>query len=373
MSNNIYLDAPSVGELEKKYLGKAIDSGYVSSVGPFVTEFEDRVAAYLGARAAASIQSGTAAIHMALIELGIGRGDEVIVPALTFIASANPVLYVGAKPVFADIDTKTWNISPESIERLITKKTKAVIPVHLYGNPCDMGSIMKIAKRYGLKVVEDATESLGAKYKDRHTGTFGDFGCFSFNGNKTITTGGGGMIVGGDSKKVERIKFLVNQAKDKADSSYHPEVGFNYRMTNIEAALGLAQMKRLPDFLKRKRLFNNIYRDEFKNIDFISFQDTYELAESSNWLSCIIFDRKVDVAGLQKRLARRGTPTRRIFAPLTSFPPYKKYAKERCVNSYNIYENGLCLPSSTLNTEAHIRRACKDIKYELGLAAKGRP
>jgi len=215
ISKEIYLDSPDIrGGLEKRYLNDAIDKGYVSTAGSFVAEFEEKFAGYLDSQCAVSTQSGTAAIHMALYELGIGKGDEVIVPALTFAATVNPVVYVGASPVFVDVDIKTWNIAPDEIEKRITEKTKAIIPVHLYGNPCDMDTIMGIAKRHNLYVIEDATESLGARYKSGHTGTFGDFGCYSFNGNKIITTGGGGMIVGKDTGRLGHIKFLVNQGRD---------------------------------------------------------------------------------------------------------------------------------------------------------------
>ena len=251
MYKKIHLDTPNIGMPEKKYLNRAIDSGYVSTIGPFVPEFETRFAKYLGVKDAVSTQSGTAAIHMALHELGVGRGDEVIVPALTFVATVNPIVYVGAKPIFVDVDIKTWTISPEEITKKITKRTKAIIPVHSYGNPCNIEKIIKIAHEHDIFVVEDATESLGARFKGKHTGTWGDFGCFSFNGNKLITTGGGGMVVGNNKKKLGHIKFLINQARDESKGYFHPEVGFNYRMTNIEAALGLAQMGRLEGFLKK--------------------------------------------------------------------------------------------------------------------------
>lgn len=362
ISKTIYLDAPSVGASEKKYLGQAIDAGYVSSVGRFVTEFEKRFARYVGAKRAVSTQSGTSAIHMALHELGIGKGDEVIVPVSTFIASVNPVVYVGAKPVFADIDRTTWNIDPEEIERLITKKTKAIIPVHLYGNPCDMDSIMKIAGKYRLRVIEDATESLGASYRGRHTGMFGDFGCFSFNGNKTITTGGGGMVVGRDVKKMEHIKFLVNQAKDGTNSMYHPEIGFNYRMTNIEAALGLAQLGKVEAFLDKKKYINSIYRKELADVGLVRFQDEYDGSLSSCWLTCISFIKKINITSLQSKLRKYGIPTRRIFIPITEFPPYKKYAKNDYANAYDLYNSGLCLPSSVLNTKDDIYFTVQKIK-----------
>ena len=366
ISRAISLDAPSLGSDEKRFLNTAVDEGYVSSVGRFVTDFEDEFARYLEVKNSVSTQSGTAAIHMALYELGIGKDDEVIVPALTFVATVNPVVYLGAKPVFADIDSRTWNIDPEDIERLITKKTKAIIPVHLYGNPCDMRAIMKLAKRYSLHVIEDATESLGAVYQDRYTGTFGVFGCFSFNGNKTITTGGGGMVVGRDAKKINHIKFLVNQAKDEINSLYHPEIGFNYRMTNIEAALGLAQFKRLDRFLDKKNEINSIYKKELTGLNSIHFQEEYAGARSSHWFTCVSFGRKINIPRLQKKLRKRGIPTRRIFMPINGFPPYRKYRSGACEHSRNLYDTGLCLPSSVLNSTRDISYVAKTIKGLVG-------
>ncbi|MCL4456665.1 MAG: LegC family aminotransferase [Nitrospirae bacterium] len=362
MSKGIYLDAPNIGEREKKYLNNAVDSGYVSTAGPFVKEFEERFSGYLGIKKAVSTQSGTAAIHVALHELGIGHGDEVIVPALTFIATVNPVMYVGARPVFVDVDLKTWNISPDEIRKNITKNTKAIIPVHLYGNPCYMDEIVQIASEHKLHVIEDATESLGAKYKGRLTGTFGDFGCFSFNGNKVITTGGGGMVAGSNTERLDHIKFLVNQARDEERGYYHPEIGFNYRMTNIEAALGLSQMERLDDFLSKKKRFNERYRQGLKGVRGVRFQEEYEGSESSCWLTCISIDNKIDISALQSALKTKGIPTRRVFMPITEFPPYKRYKNTDMKNTYQIYENSLCLPGSTLNTEEDVAYVCKTLK-----------
>ena len=362
MCKKIYLDAPNVGELERKYLNNAIDKGYVSTFGPLVSEFEEAFAKYLGAKKAVSTQSGTAATHIILHELGIGKADEVIVPALTFIATVNPIIYVGAQPVFVDVDLETWNIDPKEVERVITKNTKAIIPVHLYGNPCNMDEIIKIAKANGIYVIEDATESLGAKYKEGYTGTFGDFGFFSFNGNKIITTGGGGMVVGNDEKKLRHIKFLINQGRDDQEEYYHPEIGFNYRMTNIEAALGLAQMEKLDFFLEKKRKFNDIYRSALKEENFIKFQEECPSAKSSWWLSCVCFKKDVDIIALKKALKGKGIDVRRIFMPCTEFSPYKAYKRDSYTNSYQIYENGLCLPSSTLNSEDDIYYVCNTLK-----------
>lgn len=362
MYKDISLDAPNVGEMEKKHLVDAIDSGFVSTAGPYVSEFEKLFAEHIGIEKAVSTQSGTAALHIALHELGIGQGDEVIVPALTFVATVNPILYVGAKPVFVDIDAKTWNINIEEISKNITPKTKAIIPVHLYGNPCNMSRILEMAKASNIFVIEDATESLGAKYQGQHTGTIGDLGCFSFNGNKVITTGGGGMVVGRDRKRLEHIKFLANQAKDSKKSYYHPEIGFNYRMTNIEAALGIAQLKRLESFLAQKKRINEIYKNELLNLKQISFQEEYAQGENSSWLTCIIFENELSISTLQKTLKGKGIPSRRVFMPIVEFDSYRAYKHSSYKNSYDIYNRGLCLPSSTLNSEKDICHVCDVLK-----------
>lgn len=361
MSKTVWLDAPHLGDVEKKYLNEAVDSGYISTVGPFVPEFEKKFSEYIGIGKATSVQSGTAAIHISLHELGIGKDDEVIVPALTFIASVNPIRYVGAIPVFADVDRETWNILPEAVERLVTERTKAIVPVHLYGNPCEMDAIMSIAAKHKLAVVEDATESLGAVYRGRKTGCHGDLAAFSFNGNKTITTGGGGMVVGRDEKRIEHIHFLAHQARDASKGYYHTEVGFNYRMTNIEAALGLAQMEKLDYFQERKKRFYDIYREEL-NIAGIRFQKEYAEATSSWWLTSVIIDKEMDMSAFQKKLLEAGIQTRRLFMPIPDFPPYAQFEKGTYENTVYLYEHGLCLPSSTLNSDDDVYYACKKIK-----------
>lgn len=362
MSSTVYLDAPRVGEMEKEFLCRAIESGFVSTIGPFVDEFETLFSSYLATPNAVSVQSGTAALHVALHELGIGPGDEVIVPALTFIASVNPVTYVGATPVIVDVDRETWNIDPVSIEAAITSNTKAIIPVHLYGNPCDMDSIISIARKHNLLVIEDATESLGATFKGSQTGTFGDLGCFSFNGNKIITTGGGGMVVGIDARRLEHIRFLVNQARDESQGYFHPEIGFNYRMTNIEAALGLAQMTQLDSFLNIRKQFNQRYCAELGTTDSIQLQREYPLASSSCWLTCVTLEEGISVPSLQAALRKQGIQTRRIFLPLSEQPPYIKFARHECPVALDIYHRGICLPSSTLNKLENIVKVCDAIK-----------
>ncbi len=363
--SKIFLEDPNLGDLEKKYLIKAIDTNWVSTVGPLVPEFEERFARYIGTKKAVSTQNGTAALHMALYQLGIGEGDEVIVPSLTFIATINPILYVGAKPVIVDVDPITWNLDPQEIRKAITKKTKAIIPVHLYGSVCNIGEIIEIARENKLLVIEDATESLGATYKNKQTGTFGDFGCFSFNGSKIITTGGGGMIVSNNQKQAEHIKFLVNQARDASKGCYHTEVGFNYGMTNIEAALGLAQLERIDKFLEKKRKFRKIYQEVFNDLPFIKFQEEHNNASGSWWFTNIKINKKnIDIDNLKLKLKEKRIPTGRIFIPASGMPYLKKFSKS-CPNANEIYNQSIILPSSTLNDEEGIKNAALIIKETL--------
>jgi perosamine synthetase len=362
MSRPVQLDAPSVGEREKVFLCRAIDSGFVSTVGPLIGEFETLFADYLGAKKAVSVQSGTAALHVALHELGIGPGDEVIVPALTFIASVNPVMYVGATPVIVDVDRETWTLDPQRVEEVITEKTRAIIPVHLFGNPCDMDAIMGIARKHGLSVIEDATESLGANFRGRQSGTIGDYGCFSFNGNKTITTGGGGMVVGNDEDRLSHIRFLVNQARDESPDYFHPEIGFNYRMTNIEAALGLAQMERLDAFLQLRKVFFDHYSAGLGTLKEFRLQAEYGPGYSSRWLTCATVAEGTDLSSLMASLRGRGIQTRRVFKPINEQPFYTRFVRQECPVAREIHERGICLPSSTLNDVADIVRVCTSIK-----------
>lgn len=349
----VFLDDPVLGSLEKDYLARAIDSTYVSTAGPFVPEFEEKFAAYVGAKRAVAVQSGTAALHMALYQLGIGPGDEVIVPALTFIASVNPVLYVGARPVIVDVDPDTWTMSPSAVENAINPHTRAIMPVHLYGNPCDMDALTNLAQAHQIAIIEDATESLGAEQHGRKTGTFGIMGCFSFNGNKVLTTGGGGMMVTDDDRVADRVKYLVNQARDPVPGYSHSEMGFNYRMTNLEAAMGLAQLERLPDALALKREFRQIYSEAFSDTGSLVLQKEYADSQSSFWFSAVSIHGNSDVDSIQLALKKEGIPSRRHFRPLGDMPYLAQYAQS-CPVADNLYATGLCLPSSAKNTRESV-------------------
>ena len=360
----IYLDAPNLGESEKAKLNECVDSTYVSTAGPFVPEFEEVFARYHGVEDAVSVQSGTAALHIALVELGVGPGDEVIVPALTFAASVNPVLYTGATPVLVDVDPKSWTLDPEKTEAALTARTKVILPVHLYGNPCDMDSLTKIAGAHKIALLEDATESLGGTWRGQPTGTLGDFGCFSFNGNKLITTGGGGMVVGKDRGKMKHIRFLVNQARDASRGYFHSELGYNYRMTNLEASLGLAQMERIEEFLTKKKRFAAIYREVLQDLKEVTFQKESDCCESAWWLSSLTYTGG-PIAEVQEKLKERGIPTRRLFSPLSSLPYLKGFTAVPCPQAELIYEQGLNLPSSTVNSEKEVLRAAETLREVL--------
>lgn len=374
MTKPCYLDDPNLGELEKSCLNRCIDSTFVSTFGPFVPEFEAAFARFLGAPGAVSVQSGTAGLHLALHEMGLGPGDEVLVPALTFVASANPVSYTGARPVFVDVDAETWNMDPDAAELRITERTRAMVIVHLYGRVCEMERLEEIARRHNLCIIEDATEALGSRYKGRPAGTLGDLGVFSFNGNKLITTGGGGMVVGPDPQRLSHIRFLANQARREEAGYFHPEIGFNYRMTNLEASLGLAQMQRLHEFIETKRRIHGIYEEAFRDVGELQLQAPCEGADDVVWLNAVTIDTAHTGTGIpeiMETLKQHGIPTRRLFMPLVCFPPYfEGHREEAYPRAVRLYSEGLCLPSSTINTAGGIRRAAEGLK---SLLVKKRP
>ena len=342
------LDAPSIGIHEERAVLQALQSGFVSSAGPMAQDFEAAMAARLDCKRAVAVQSGTAALHLSLHALGIGPGDEVIVPALTFIATVNAVLYVGARPVIVDVDPVTWCMEPTEVESAISSRTRAVIPVHLYGVPCDMRRLKEIAGTHGLHIIEDATEALGAVFDSNFAGTIGNLGCLSFNGNKIMTTGLGGMVLGNDGELLDHIYHLANQAKVDGPDYVHDEMGFNYRMTNLGAALGLAQLKRLDTFIRKKVAFRSIYEDILGEI--VAFQGHYNESSPVWWLTALQLPGG-RVPDVQEQMRLYGIPTRRIFFPLDKQKYLHEFEKKPCKVAQEIYEKGLCLPSSTVNSE----------------------
>ncbi len=329
---------PVLGEEELNKVIKAVKSGWISSKGEFVTEFETKFAEYCGVKYGTAVTSGTTALHLALKALGISKGDEVIIPTLTFIATANAVTYCNAKPVFVDSHPDYWCINPEKIEEKITKKTKAIIPVHLYGHPCDMDAIADIAEDNGLSIVEDAAEAHGAEYKGRKTGSLGNVSCFSFYGNKIITTGEGGMCTTNDEELAEKMRLLRDHAMSKEKTYWHEMVGFNYRMTNLQAAIGVAQLKKLDSFIKKKRKIAEWYNKYLQNS--IKHPEM-PWAKCVYWMYSILIENRDRV---MRRLENGGIESRPFFYPMHVLPPYRN--NERYPVAEELSKRGINLPSS---------------------------
>lgn len=320
------ISRPSIGAREEELVLEAVRSGWVSSIGKYIDEFEASFAKFCGVEYALAVSNGTTALHLALATLDLGPGDEVIVPDLTFVATANAVAYTGATPVLADVDPDTLCIDARSIEMALTNRTKAIIPVHLYGHPADMDSINAIAAAHGLHVIEDAAEAHGAEYKGRRVGGLGTCGVFSFYGNKVITTGEGGMLTTNDRSIHQRAKSLRDHAMSPQRRYFHEERGFNYRMTNLQAALGVAQMERIDEFLKRRVEIMNWYRAQIPTTDHIRLNRVKNWASSAFWMICLEVDwfdeQKRD--GFMKALRERGVDTRPYFCTLSSMPMYRR-------------------------------------------------
>jgi perosamine synthetase len=356
---------PSIGESELSLVSDAVRSGWVSSLGKYIPEFEQKFATFCGTKHAVSVFNGTVALHLALVALGIKPGDEVIVPSLTFVATMNAVLYCGATPVFADSEPTTWNIDPIDIEKRITRKTKAIIVVHLYGHPAQMDAILKIARKHKLKVIEDAAESHGALYKGKKVGSLGDVGCFSFYGNKVITTGEGGMIVTNNKKLAESMQFLKDHAMSATRKYFHPVMGFNYRLTNLQAALGVAQMTKIDRFIVKKRHVAQEYNRLLSGLPGIVLPPETSWAKNVYWMYSILVtpDAGLSRDDLAKELKKRNIDSRPFFVPNHKLPYLP--AKTRNItlpNAETLSAQGMNLPSSVLVTDEQIAAVCSAIK-----------
>jgi dTDP-4-amino-4,6-dideoxygalactose transaminase len=346
---------------EMKYIQEAFDTNWVAPLGPNVNEFEKELAGMLEIGSVAALSSGTAAIHLALIILGIRQGDEVICSSFTFSASANPIMYQGANPVFVDSESDTWNMDPDLLETAIKdrifkgKKPKAIILVHLYGMPAKINKILEVSQLYDIPIIEDAAEALGSQFKGRYCGTFGQIGILSFNGNKIITTSGGGAMISNHPGFIDKAKFLATQARDKAPHYQHSEVGYNYRMSNVIAGIGRGQLKVLADRVKSRRENNRFYRKLLEKYEFISFQDEPEGHFSNNWLTTIIV-KSGNKAGITSESIRIGMEkenieTRPLWKPLHLQPVFADYPAYLKGISESFFNQGLCLPSGSNLTE----------------------
>ncbi len=334
---------PSLVGNEKKYVNECLDSTWISSKGKFVQKFESTFAQFIGVSHSASVCNGTVALHLALEALGIGEGDEVIVPTLTYIASVNAITYTGAKAVFVDSLEDTWQIDPKDVEQKITKDTKAIMCVHVYGHACDMDQLTAICKEKDLFLIEDCAEAIGTLYKGQHVGSFGDVATFSFYGNKTITTGEGGMVVTNHRTLHDRMVHLKGQGLAKYREYWHDAVGYNYRMTNICAAIGCAQMEQIDHILKKKKEIASWYQDAFKNTAIAFHQEALE-TNHSYWMCTVLLPEYVDREKLKAALIDKGIETRPMFYPIHTMPIYsQKYEKHLVAETLS--RRGMNLPS----------------------------
>lgn len=371
---HIYLASPHMSEegYEQQYVKEAFDTNWIAPLGKNVNEFEKELAAYVGAKDAAALSAGSAALHLALKAAGVKAGDIVFCQDLTFSATANPIAYEKAIPVFIDSDYETWNMSPEALERAFEKypDVKAVMPVHLYGLPANMDRIMEICKKHGVPVIEDAAESLGSLYHGQATGTFGDYGIFSFNGNKIITTSGGGMLVCNlpeeqAKERIAKVRFWATQAREKARHYEHKEIGYNYRMSNIVAGIGRGQMKVLDQRIEQKRHIFAYYQEHLGDLEGLSFMPLHENERANCWLSVIQLasDCKVRPLDVMVALEQGDIESRPVWKPMHMQPVFADcdYIDNGKVGE-SLFENGVCLPSDTKMTDEDLKRICTIIR-----------
>ena len=366
-NKKIWLASPHMSDegYEMQYVQEAFDTNWVAPLGPNVNEFEKELAAKVGSKHAAALTSGTGAIHLALKAAGVGEGDIVFCPTLTFSATANPIIYQNATPVFIDSDYETWNMDPKALETAFEKygdKVKAVLVVHLYGLSADMDKIMKICGRYDVTVIEDAAESLGAYYKGKHTGTFGEFGVFSFNGNKIITTSGGGMLVSNDEEKIKKVRFWSTQSRDAARHYQHSELGFNYRMSNVVAGIGRGQLKVLDQRVAKKKYIFEFYKRELGQLEGVEFMPINDWNEPNYWLSVVTIQGEVRPLDVMEALEKENIESRPVWKPMHMQPFFAEYDYVGGDVSEKLFENGVCLPSDTKMTDEDLKRICSIIK-----------
>jgi dTDP-4-amino-4,6-dideoxygalactose transaminase len=370
--SKIWLSSPHMSGNEQKYINEAFESNWVAPLGKNIDEFENQVSQYTGTKYAAAVTTGTAALQLALRLVGVSRGDYVICQSLTFVASANAILYQGAQPIFVDSETKTWGMDPELLEKAILhcmsleKKPKAIVPVHLYGMPVNMVEIMRIAKKYRIPVIEDAAEALGSSINGKMCGSFGDFGIISFNGNKIITTSGGGMLLSDNPKKIEKAKFLATQARENFPHYQHEEMGYNFRMSNVLAGIGRGQMEVLKERIESRRSNFNYYKEKLGQIPGISFLKELEGSISNRWLTIILLDPKltggIGREDLRLALAAENIESRPLWKPMHMQPLFESAPYFGKGIAMKLFKHGLCLPSGSNLTNEELDRVIGVIK-----------
>jgi perosamine synthetase len=358
---------PLLDGKEEQYVVDCLKTNWISSQGKYIGQFEQEFARYCGMRYGVSTTSGTTALHLALVSLGIGRGDEVIVPAFTMVASVFAILYTGAKPVLVDCEPETWNMDVTQIEEKVTANTRAIMPVHIYGHPCDMDPILEIARKHRLYVIEDAAEAHGAEYKGKKVGGIGDIGCFSFYANKIITTGEGGMLITNKEEIAERARRLEDQAYFPGRRFLHSELGFNYRMTNIQAAIGLAQLERIEELVERRRRNARLYNELLKEVNGIRLPSQKSWAKNVYWMYCILVEDEFGTSRdeLQMKLNQQGIETRPFFVPMHQQPCFRNlglFKGESYPVSEEISAKGMYLPSGPGLKREDIEQVCAALK-----------
>ena len=357
---------PWITQKEINYVADAIENGWYSKATEYCTKFENRFAEYQGVNFAVSLPSCTAAIHLSLLACGVGPQDEVIVPDATWIATAAPITYIGATPIFADIDRNSWCLSAESFANCITPKTKAVIPVDLYGNMPDMDAVIEVAKENDIQIIEDAAEAMGSEYKKRKAGTFGNTGVFSFHGTKTLTTGEGGMLITDNEKIYQRVLFLGDHGRKPEDKMfYNSEIGYKYKMSNLQASLGLAQLERIEELLSKKKMIFSWYKKRLGGLSGLRLNDQQAHIKNTYWMVTVIIDKKYGLKkeSVIKKLKEKNIDSRPFFYPLSSLPAYRdtiqaRKAQNHNIISYEISPFGINLPSALNLTEEEVDFVC---------------
>jgi dTDP-4-amino-4,6-dideoxygalactose transaminase len=366
MRDRIFLSSPHMSEegYEMEYVKEAFDTNWIAPLGENVNKFEEELATKVGSKSAAALSSGTAAIHLALKAAGVEAGDIVFCPTLTFSATANPIIYQNATPVFIDSNEETWNMCPDSLEEAFSKypNVKAVIVVHLYGLSADMDRITELCKKNNVPLIEDAAESLGTYYKGKHTGTFGDYGIFSFNGNKIITTSGGGMLVSNIEEKISKARFWATQSRDQARHYQHSELGFNYRMSNVVAGIGRGQLKVLDQRVKKKREIFSYYKTQLEGLEGVEFMPSNEWDEPNYWLSSMTLNGQVRPLDVMEALEKENIESRPVWKPMHMQPFFERYDYVGNGTAEKLFENGVCLPSDTKMTSDDLKRVVSTIK-----------
>jgi len=369
-NNKIWLSPPHISENEKKYVDEAFEQNWIAPVGPHINRFEDELSKVSQGFDVAVLSSGTAAIHLALVLLGVKNDDFVICSSFTFSASVNPIIYLGASPIFIDSEKDTWNMDPFLLEQAIVnqininKKPKAIVLVHLYGYPSKIEEIISISKKYDIPIIEDAAEALGSKYNNQPLGTFGDFGIFSFNGNKIITTSSGGAILSKNKEFIKKAKFLATQARENQPHYEHKEIGYNYRMSNVCAAIGLGQLEVLETRVVKRRYIHDFYKNKLSKIESIKFLNDIDGFYSNRWLTTIVLEEnsKINSEKIRLELQKNNIESRPLWKPMHLQPVFNTYQAFTNGVSEDLFNRGLCLPSGSNMSDQDLNRVVDIIK-----------